>query len=167
MEMTGKYGPSSMDEGEDELDAIVGAALKGMVGSGASSAKVGAFAASFRDEVATILGRKEAPAQATELLELVTQAVQNALGASGVQPRKRQAPAKRIYVECNGRATSVSIPAEMLLKIDTVTGGRKQTVQALRDIARSVPGSVENRSEWVRQRALLLSEQSAEASSRH
>lgn len=166
MEKTGKYGPSSMDEGVDELDAIVGAALKGMVSSGASSAKVGAFAASFRDEVATILGRKEAPAQ-TDLLELVTQAVQNALGASGFQPRKRQAPAKRIYVECNGRATSVSIPAEMLLKIDTVTGGRKQTVQALRDIARSVPGRVENRSEWVRQRALLLSEQSAEASSRH
>lgn len=167
MGKAGKSGQRSMDEGEDELDAIVGAALKGMVSTGASSAKVGAFAASFRDEVATILGRKEAPPQAPDLLELVTQAVQNALGASGVQSRKRQAPAQRIYVECNGRATSVSVPADMLTKIDTVTGGRKQTVQALRDIARSAPGGVENRSAWVRQRALLLAEQSSEASPRH
>ena len=79
----------SVDEAEDPLDAIVGAALKAMADSGAPRARLGAFAASFREEVAEILGRKPPPAPAPDLLQLVTHAVRQALAEPGFAPANR------------------------------------------------------------------------------
>jgi len=159
--------PDGMDKSEEELNAIVGAALKGLVGSGASSAAIGAFAAEFREEVAAILGHQAQKPQAPDLLALVTQAVQLALEGSGAAPRRSRAHAKRIYVECNGHATSVSLPQDLLDKLDGVTGSRKQTVQTIKDIARAAPEDVANRSRWVRERALSLSEQAVNPMPQH
>jgi hypothetical protein len=52
--------------GEDQIDAIVGATLKAMVESGVGNARVGAFASSFRGEVAGILvSRRPSPTSRT------------------------------------------------------------------------------------------------------
>lgn len=147
----------SVDEAEDPLDAIVGAALKAMADSGAPRARLGAFAASFREEVAEILGRKPPPAPAPDLLQLVTHAVRQALAEPGFAPAATRAqPAKRIYVTVAGRATSVTLPMEALRQLDDVAGGRKQARAIIQQLADSAPGDVPNRSGWIQERMLAV-----------
>lgn len=146
----------SVDETEDPLDAIVGAALKAMADSGAPRARLGAFAASFRGEVAEILGRKPEPAPAPDLLQLVTQAVRQALAEPGIAAAARPQPAKRIYVTVDGRATSVTLPVDALRQLDDVAGGRKQARAIIQQLADSAPDDVPNRSGWIQERMLAV-----------
>lgn len=149
----------SVDEAEDPLDAIVGAALKAMSDSGAPRARLGAFAASFREEVAEILGRKPPPAPAPDLLQLVTHAVRQVLAEPGLATATaaaRAQPAKRIYVTVAGRATSVTLPMEALRQLDDVAGGRKQARAIIQQLADSAPGDVPNRSGWIQERMLAV-----------
>ena len=149
----------SVDEAEDPLDAIVGAALKAMSDSGAPRARLGAFAASFREEVAEILGRKPPPAPATDLLQLVTHAVRQVLAEPGLATATaaaRAQPAKRIYVTVAGRATSVTLPVDALRQLDEVAGGRKQARAIIQQLADSAPDDVPNRSGWIQERMLAV-----------
>ena len=151
----------SVDEAEDPLDAIVGAALKAMADSGAPRARLGAFAASFREEVAEILGRKPPPAPAPDLLQLVTHAVRQVLAEPGLATATataaaRAQPAKRIYVTVAGRATSVTLPVDALRQLDEVAGGRKQARAIIQQLADSAPDDVPNRSGWIQERMLAV-----------
>jgi hypothetical protein len=165
----------SKDGGEDEIDAIVGAALKAMVESGAGRARLGAFAASFRDEVAGILGRTpEKPAE-PDLLQLVTLAVRQALtdpalSATGgaAKPAARSEPAKRIYVSVAGKPTSVTLSADAYRQLEGAAGSRKQAKAIIQQLAGTAPQDAPNRSGWVQERMLAFAgATAADASPRH
>lgn len=159
-------GPESS---EDELDAIVGAALKAMVQSGAARAHLGAFAASFREEVAEILGRKPAKPEAPDLLELVTQAVRQAIADPGLLAgASRKAPgARRVYVSVNGRPTSVTIAREALETLERSVGDRRKTKAIIQQLAQNAPADVPNRSAWVQDRVRALVAAEAGGTARH
>lgn len=156
-----------MDQ-EDVLDAIVGAALKGMVESGAGRANIGAFAASFRKEVTGILGqhpKEEAP----DLLQLVTQAVKEALADPTNAPKRAKAkePSKRVYVMVNGQRTSLTISGELMDRLDATSGGRRQTKQLLQQLAQAAPQDTLNRSGWVQSRAMATLESRPAITTKH
>jgi len=156
--------------GEDEVDAIVGAALKALVESGAARARIGAFAASFRDEVSSILGRKPIEPEAPDLLALVTQAVKTAIADPSINPAvrsTRKPGAVKMYVTVQGRRTSVSMPADLVTGLDAVTGGRRQTATLVEQLAQSAPHDVPNRSRWIHERARAYAEKAGASSSRH
>lgn len=157
------------DPKEDELDAIVGAALKAMVESGAGRARLGAFAASFRDEVAQILGRKEAKPEEPDLLALVTQAVRQAIADPSMAAGARPKPlgAKRIYVLVNGRPTSVTIDRETLDGLERSVGGRKKSKAIIQELVETAPPDVSNRSGWVRDRLISFMSARGEGAARH
>ena len=162
----------SSESGEDEIDAIVGAALKAFVESGVARARLGAFALSFREEVAGILGRKPAKPAEPDLLQLVTQAVRTAMADPTIVPRQAAAekaePAKRIYVTVGGKPTSVTLSAESLRKLDDAAGGRKQAKAVIQELAESAPANAGNRSGWVQDRMLAFAGSMADgASARH
>lgn len=156
--------------GEDEIDAIVGAALKAMVESGAARARIGAFAVSFRDEVSDILGRKPKEPEAPDLLALVTSAVKSALQDPAINPAVRSArkpSAIKLYVTVQGRRTSVSMPANLVTGLDAVTGGRKKTSALVEQLAQAAPQDVPNRSRWIHERARVYAERALGPSARH
>jgi hypothetical protein len=156
--------------GEDEIDAIVGAALKAMVESGAGRAHVGSFAASFREEVSEILGRKPKAPEAPDLLALVTQAVKTAMADPSINPvvrSTRKRGAVKMYVTVQGRRTSVSMPADLVTGLDEVTGGRRQTATLVEQLAQSAPHDVPNRSRWIHERARAYAEKAGPSLSRH
>jgi hypothetical protein len=142
---------------EDQIDAIVGAALKAMVESGVGHARVGAFASSFRDEVAGILGAKQAKPAEPDLLQMVTQAVRLAMAdsAPGASARKSQT-AERIHVYVGGKRTSVTLLAEGLRKLDEAAGGRKAAKAIIQELAASAPADADNRSAWIQERMLAF-----------
>ena len=73
------------DEIKDrQLNALVGGALRGLVESGADDEAVGAFAASYRQKAAKILGRPLEALNPPDLKEVIKLAVAEAL-ADGQQ----------------------------------------------------------------------------------
>lgn len=157
------------ESSEDELDAIVGAALKAMVQSGAARAPLGAFAASFREEVAQILGRKPAKPEAPDLLALVTQAVRQAISdpalVGGISPKPQGA--RRVYVSVNGRPTSVTLARATLEALERSVGDRKKTKAIIQQLAQNAPADVPNRSAWVHERVLALVGPESGSAARH
>lgn len=142
-------------EGEDQIDAIVGAALKAMVESGVNRARLGAFAANFRVEVAEILGRSPAKPAEPDLLTIVKQAVREVVAdpANAVAPRRARAKtAQRVYVTVNGKATSMTLSVESLASLDEISGARKKSKAIIQQLAESAPANVSNRSRWVQER---------------
>jgi hypothetical protein len=158
--------------GEDQIDAIVGAALKAMVESGVGNARVGAFSSSFRDEVASILGVKQAKPAEPDILQLVTQAVRQAMTDPSISPRavapKKVEAAKRVYVSVGGKPTSVTLSAESLRKLYEATGGRKEAKAIIQELAASAPADAGNRSGWIQERMLAFAGVKADGeSARH
>jgi hypothetical protein len=144
---------------EDQIDAIVGAALKAMVESGVGHARVGAFASSFRDEVAGILRVKQAKPAEPDLLQMVTQAVRLAMADSSTAPgasARKSETAERIHVYVGGKRTSVTLLAEGLRKLDEATGSRKEAKAIIQELAASAPADAGNRSAWIQERMLAF-----------
>lgn len=162
---------------EEKLDAIVGAALKQLFASGATSMEVGGFAARYRAEVAGILGFAPQKEEAPDLLAIVTQAVEQAMNnrpsgsvseTSARRPYQRKNPVplvekKRINIEINGRRTSLNIPVDVLAKMDSFAGSRREAVLLAQELAKNAPADVENRSAWVIDRAMALAHQPDQA----
>lgn len=162
---------------QDKLDALVGAALKGLVEAEASSQAIGRFAASYRQEAAEILGLVESQPEAPDLQQLVTTAVAQALEDAGVvkgstraRPKSRRpAPMRRVYVSIQGKRTSLTIPAQDVERAAEQKGGEVEARQFIEALAQTIPAGVENRSKWVRDHlALALAEPTTPANlSRH
>lgn len=131
-----------------KLDALVGAALKGLMEAGASAQAIGSFALSYRQEASQILGISPSKPEAPDLGQLVTEAVSKALGTAGGGRRFRQ-PAMKFYVMVGGRRTSVTISAEAATKALESHGGREQVTAAIERLANSAPAEVKNRSKWI------------------
>lgn len=141
------------DSGTRKLNAIVGAAIKALVESGAGDEFVGAFAASHRTKVASILGAVEMTHDSQDLLGIVTQAVGLALVQAGVGKRKEPVN-KRVYVEIAGRRTSLTLSHAVLAKLAQAKGSKQKVAQVIQDLANTAPVNVENRSGWVEDRLL-------------
>lgn len=134
-----------------KLNALVGAAIKALVESGAGDEFVGAFAASHRTKVASILGASEQAHDSQDLLTIVTQAVGVALEQAGVGKRKEPAT-KRVNVEIAGRRTSLTLSHAVLEKLAQAKGSRQKVKAVIQDLANTAPVDVENRSGWVEER---------------
>lgn len=145
-------------EQESKLNAIVGAALKGIVEAGADDEFVGAFAARHREKVAQQLGMSATPrSEAPDLLAIVGDAVRAALADAGLV--KRTAQSRRVYVTVAGRRTSLTLGRDLLARLEQAKGSEEARllVQQLANGAPSTP----NRSGWVEER--LVAAMRAEA----
>lgn len=137
-----------------KLNAIVGAAIKALAESGADDEFVGAFAATHRAKVASILGQPEEALQSPDLLALVTQAVSQALGDAGIGKNRGspKRPAKRINVVIAGRRTSVTLSREILDRLIEAKGSQSQANDFVQELAGGLPAEVSNRSGWIEER---------------
>ena len=161
--------PVNDDSETRKLNAIVGATIKALAESGAGDEFVGAFAASHRAKVASILGAPEPAADSQDLLSIVTQAVGIALEQAGVGKRK-EPMTKRVNVEIAGRRTSLTLNRTVLDQLAKVKGSPHKAKSLIQDLANSAPVNVENRSGWVEARllgVLALADQDGASAARH
>ncbi len=138
-----------------KLNAIVGAAIKSLVESGAGDEFVGSFAMSHRAKVAKILDAAEPESDGPDLLTVVTQAVKLALEQAGVT-RSKESGTKRVNVEVAGRRTSVTLSKIALDQLVKSKGSTQQAKTVVQDLANTAPANVENRSAWIEERLLGL-----------
>jgi hypothetical protein len=151
-----------------KLNAIVGAALKALVESGAGDEFVGAFAATHRTKVASILGAAEPPADSPDLVAVIAQAVGVAFEQAGIGKRKGGS-SRRINVLVGGRRTSLTVNPALMDRLIQIEGPRKAKL-VIQDLANTAPTDVKNRSGWVEERltsVLSLTSQPEPSSPRH
>ncbi len=153
-----------------QLNALVGSAVRGLVESGADDEAIGEFAASYREKAAKILGRPTEALHRPDLAEVIQSAVAQALSASGPRPSRRQND--HFTVMINGQKTSITLHKRIVAALTEAKGSSRAANRFIREVARDVPGSAENKSAWVEQRIEALLCFDAEAvntpgSSRH
>lgn len=152
-----------------KLNAIVGAAIKSLVESGAEDEFVGEFAMSHRAKVAKILGAAGPKEDSLDLLTVVTQAVGLALEQAGIT-RRKESSTKRINVEVAGRRTSVTLSRAVLDQLVKSRGSTHKAKLVIQDLANTAPVNVENRSGWLEERllgVLALTNQAEPPAQRH
>lgn len=136
-----------------QINAIVGAALRALIETGADDEAVGAFAITHRNSVARILGQPEETLATPDLQSVVYQALRLAMEEAGFKPRRSKGKTtQRLNVEIFGRRTSLSISDELLVRLIEAKGNKKTANKFVQEIARNVPNGTENRSAWVEQR---------------
>lgn len=157
-----------MDKPE-QLNAIVGAAIKAMAEAGVSPERLGSFAAEFRTHVKTVMGCEPRSAE-PDLLSVVKTAVREAMSeAKAVVSLVPEATAssepaagvRRIYVTIGGKRTSVSIPESVYGSLERQAGGSGRAVKRqIEAVAQEAPANLENRSGWIteRLRAMALAD---------
>ena len=151
------------DSPQFKLNALVGAALRGLVQSGADDQAIGAFAAEHRERVAQILGMA-APVAPVDLQAVIESAV-----AQGGKPRRQSGAARRVYVVVAGVRTSVTIPSALFEEVAAAGGGAKEARRLAEQYANQAPDEG-NRSGWTVERLrghLALHEAPGAAQPRH
>jgi len=144
-----------------QLNAIVGAAIRALVESGADDESIGSFAATHRTKVSAILGQPELSLQQPDLADLVQKAVLAAIEQkSGIGRRQTT---ERFNVIIAGRRTSLSINKEVVSKLTLAKGSRGAASKTIRRIAVDTPSNEENKSAWVEERILTFLDFSKEA----
>lgn len=149
------------DEIKDrQLNALVGGALRGLVESGADDEAVGAFAASYRQKAAKILGRPLEALNPPDLKEVIKLAVAEAL-ADGQQahqaaPKKSRKQNEHFTVMIRGQKTSVTIHKDVIAQLTEAKGDKAEVSRFVREVAKDVPETVENKSEWIEERIATI-----------
>lgn len=149
------------DEIKDrQLNALVGGALRGLVESGADDEAVGAFAASYRQKAAKILGRPLEALNPPDLKEVIKLAVAEAL-ADGQQahqaaPKKSRKQNEHFTVMIRGQKTSVTIHKDVIAQLTEAKGDKAKVSRFVREVAKDVPETVENKSEWIEERIATI-----------
>lgn len=145
---------------QEQLEALVGAALKILVEGDASSSLVGAFALRYPKEVAQALGLASSTPEVVDLYQVVKEAVQEALQSHGNSTTSdRSAPdpgprgARRVVVRLRGKRTTLSISSKAFAAATQLAGGTRVVFAAIKTLAHAAPAT-ENRSRWVSQRLL-------------
>ncbi len=162
------------DSPQFKLNALVGAALRGLVQSGADDQAIGAFAAEHRERVAQILGMAAAPVAPVDLQAVIESAVAQGIEKAQSQGRlgkaRRQAgAARRVYVVVAGVRTSVTIPSALFEEVAAAGGGAKEARRLAEQYANQAPDEG-NRSGWTVERLrghLALHEAPGAAQPRH
>jgi hypothetical protein len=140
-----------------QLNALVGGALRGLVESGADDEAVGAFAASYRLKAAKLLGHPQEALNPPELTEVIKQAVAQALAASGQLPSKKSRKQNDHFtVMIRGQKTSVTIHKDVIAQLTEAKGDKAAVSRFVREVAKDVPETVENKSEWIEERIATI-----------
>lgn len=163
---------SNSDSTQQQIDAIVGEALKGLVESGADPAFLGSFAASHRVAVSRILGAIESNDPAPpDLVELVAKGARLALEQAGlIKHRQRDgSTARRISVMVDGKRTTVSVTQPLMQQLIEARGNESSAIQLVQDVAKNAPADAKNRSAWLaeRLRAAIVFAKSGDSTPRH
>ncbi len=147
------------DEIKDrQLNALVGAAVRGLVESGANDEDVGAFAASYRMKAAKLLGHPQEALNPPDLTEVIKMAVTQALAvAAQPAPKKSRKQNDHFTVMIRGQKTSVTIHKDVIAQLTEAKGDNKTEVKRfVREVAKDVPETVENKSEWIEDRIATI-----------
>ncbi len=140
--------------------------MRGLVESGADDEAVGAFAASYRQKAAKILGRPQEALDPPDLTEVIKVAVAQALAAAGqVQLKRSRKKNDHFTVSIRGQKTSVTIHKDVIAQLTEAKGSKTEVSRFVREVAKDVPDSVENKSEWIEDRIATLLRFKAEAAS--
>lgn len=142
-----------------QLNALVGGAVRGLVESGADDEAVGAFASSYRQKAAKILGHPQEALAPPDLTVVIKEAVVQALVAAGeIKPKKSRKQNEHFTVSIGGQKTSVTIHKDVVAQLTEAKGSKAEVSRFVREVAKDVPDSVENKSEWIEERiATILS----------
>lgn len=142
------------DEIKDrQLNALVGGAVRGLVESGAEDEAIGAFAASYRQKAAKILGHPQEATSPPDLTAVIKEAVTQALAASGqVTPKTSRRQNEHFTVLIGGQKTSVTIHKEVIARLSEAKGSKSEVSRFVREVAKDVPETVANKSEWIEER---------------
>lgn len=133
---------------EEQLNAIIGEAIKALVDSGASPSFLGSFAAVYGPRFAQHLGvNTEAPPDLrTVITEAVTDAVHKALSH---QPDSAESgKTVPIQVICGGKRTSVTVRQSRIDQLAQISSKPRKLV---RELAAAAPANSDNRSAWLDQ----------------
>lgn len=133
---------------DEQLDAIVGEAIKALVEAGASAQFIGSFSIVARQRFGQHLGApaEQPPDLKAVISEAVTQAVQKALGASQPDPGEERL---RMQVVCAGKRTSVTLRKNKVEQLIGAVGSRESSMRVIRELAGAASDPVENRSLWL------------------
>jgi uncharacterized Ntn-hydrolase superfamily protein len=145
---------SNQNPNNRQINAIIGAAIRAFVETGADDESIGAFATDYRAKVARYLGEPETSLKTPDLAEVVTQAVAAALAQAG-EAKKRQTPGvqtRRFNIEFAGRRTSLSIRNDVASRLAQEKGSLPEARKFIQEVAKAAPKGIENRSAWVEER---------------
>ena len=166
----GAYGHASYtrvmndDEIKDrQLNALVGGAVRGLVESGADDEAIGAFASTYRQKAAKILGRPQEALDPPDLTDIIKEAVAQALAAAQVKPKRSRKQNEHFTVSIRGQKTSVTIHKDVVAQLAEAKGSKAEVSRFVREVAKDVPDSVENKSEWIEHRITTILRFDAEA----
>lgn len=147
------YRMDNSDIKDRQLNALVGGALRGLVESGADDEAVGSFAQSYRLKAAKILGFPEEALNPPDLTSVIKEAVTQALEATGaLKPKKSRKQNDRFTVIIKGQRTSITIHQDVTAQLLQVKGSKSAVSSFVRDVAKDVPESAENKSQWIEDR---------------
>ena len=150
-----------------QIDSLVGAAIRGLVESGATDTRIGAFAAEHRVKVAQILGLAPDAPDAPDLLAIVTEAVKAALANTKHAQRRPLGPegSQAVNVLVGGKRTSVKVSRGVLTRIEESRGGRAPARALVEALSNQVPSYITNRSRWVEGELIKLLDMDSSANS--
>lgn len=140
-----------MDNKTQQLNAIVGEALKALVEIGVAPDQVGAFAISYPPRAAVLLGQGTPESEVVDLEELIHRSVVKAMRAANTVLEKAtsDAPKTRINVVVQGKRTSVTIRKSMVEAATEARGSQVKGKALIQDLAATAPVDVVNRSAWT------------------
>ena len=93
-------------------------------------------------------------------------AVAQALAAAGqVQLKRSRKKNDHFTVSIRGQKTSVTIHKDVIAQLTEAKGSKTEVSRFVREVAKDVPDSVENKSEWIEDRIATLLRFKAEAAS--
>lgn len=139
-----------MASSQEQLDAIVGEALKALVDSGASPEFLGRFDATYRSRFAAHLNvpTEPPPDLKATITEAVSLAVQQVFADQADRGPGRDERV-RLQVVCAGKRTSVSVRKSRVDKVVEALGSKQDSLRTIRELAAAAPAELDNRSAWL------------------
>jgi len=140
----------------DQVNRLIGETLKAMIQSGADMGAVGAFARSYPEVVARVLGAPE-PTPDLDLQGLVQATVLQTMESTGKAAKKRGpksswVDAVKVNVVIGGKKTSATIPRSILAAVEKLAGSPKAAMVLIKETTAHIPAEVKNRSAWLTER---------------
>lgn len=133
----------------DQLNAILGVALRALVDAGADPQFLATFVERYRAEFAKHLNvTVEA---APDLHAVIVAAVREVVGPVRSQTAGRAKTTQSINVMVNGQRTTVSVRLHRLQAVQQLVGTNQAARKVVREVAAAAPSDLPNgaRSEWI------------------
>ena len=127
---------------ERQVNAIVGAAIRALVESGADDTFIAQFALSHRIKVASILEHRE-PTAPPRLEDIISATIDEIVKRGLVPSAPRKEKAQRINVLINGVRTSVTVPGTLMEALVSNAGTLKEARQMIKLAATDLDAHVE------------------------